>query len=149
MFKRFSAFNTDDGNDKQRNDHQLLFIGNLALVAINGIWATMGVILGLSTLAIDYLIYFNGDFGLTITNSGNEFHGTVMNGFNITCIFVYFVFLLIRLLTIMFINMSWHFGHTLAGNSHPYRNLVQKKAELKSIWKRWRSPRQGLEGIPL
>jgi hypothetical protein len=109
----------------------------LALVAINGVWASVVLILGLLTLAVDYLIYFNGDFGLTITNSGNEVHGTVMNGFNITCIFAYFIF---------FVNSFVHYyklyKHELALRTYlsrqltsNYRDLVQKKAELEEHMK--------------
>lgn len=109
----------------------------LTLVAINGVWASLVLILGLSALAIDYLIYFNGDAGFSITNQGNEFHGTVMNAFNITCIFAYFIFFVNSFvdyykLYMRELALRIYLSRQLTSN---YRDLVQKKAELEEHMK--------------
>jgi signal transduction histidine kinase len=70
---------------------QFFAIAIVALIVIDTIWSVSLFGLGIISLIVDYVIFYNGDFGQDVPTVHN-FDSTLLNSLNIACMFGYFVF---------------------------------------------------------
>jgi hypothetical protein len=70
---------------------QFFAIAIVALIVIDTTWSVSLFGLGIISLILDYVIFYNGDFGKDFPTVHN-FDSTLLNSLNIACMFGYFVF---------------------------------------------------------